>query len=103
MPASTRRNLASSSGTTSLVTAGAEVGDLIGGDEPADQVLEEPDEDAAMDVREGPAGRRGGKGRRRQGRYAGGPGSYRRAWRGRDDDGGRPSVAPDSGPARTRP
>jgi len=66
--------------TTSLVPPGAELGDLVGRDEPEHDVLEEPQQHLAMHRREGQARPRGGKsppGRRAA--SAGTPESYRPA------------------------
>src|SRR5262249_58029183 len=47
--------------TTSLDSPGAEMGNLVGRDEPEHDVLEKPQQHLAMDGREGPALPRGGK------------------------------------------
>jgi len=66
--------------TTSLDPPGAEMGDLVGRDEPQHDILEEPQEDLAVDRREGRALPRGGKSPpSRRASSAGAPESYRRA------------------------
>lgn len=50
---SIQKGFAKQSSTTSLDPPGAELGNLIGGDEPEYDVLEQPEQDLAMDRWEG--------------------------------------------------
>src|SRR5215469_889518 len=65
--------------TTLLVSAWSEDGDLVGRDEPAHQVLEEPAHHLAMGGGQAQPARRGGKRRRRRAARSGPPGSCRPA------------------------
>src|SRR5712691_5855762 len=94
--------------TTSLVTPRPEGFDLVGADEPEDEILEQPAQHGAMRCwQRGPRGG-GGEGpppahpRQAMGGVAARPTNCRPASPGRGGDGARPSAGPDSRPAHTR-